>query len=190
MEREVMITGLGGQGVQLAAQVLARGAMLDGREVMCFGIYSGMMRGGNTDSTVVVADAPITAPPVVSHTWSAIAMHDEFWEPVEAKVRRGGIVLVNDSTFERDVRADARVHRVDATGVAAEAGNVLSASMVMVGAYCALTHLVSYRSLVEAMRQSVPSYRTQHIATNERALHAGWHQLPPNVAPAWEAVHV
>ena len=64
-------------------------AMLEGREVMFLGLYGGMMRGGNTDSTVVVADAPIEAPPVVSHTWSAIAMHDEFWEPVEAKLRPG-----------------------------------------------------------------------------------------------------
>ena len=101
MEREVLITGIGGQGVQLAAQVLARAATLDGREVMYLGIYGGMMRGGNTDSTVVVADAPIEAPPVVSHTWSAIAMHDEFWEPVAAKLRPGGLVLVNDI----DVRA-------------------------------------------------------------------------------------
>jgi len=72
MERELLITGIGGQGVQLAAQVLARAATLEGREVMYLGLYGGMMRGGNTDSTVVVADAPILAPPVVSRAWSAI----------------------------------------------------------------------------------------------------------------------
>jgi 2-oxoglutarate ferredoxin oxidoreductase subunit gamma len=190
MEREVLITGIGGQGVQLAAQVVARGAMLDGREVMFLGVYGGVMRGGNTDSTVVVADAPIEAPPVVSHTWSAIAMHDEFWDPVEAKLRPGAIVLVNESTFSKEVRADANVHRVDAMGIATDAGSTLAASMVMVAAYCAVTHLVSYDALVEAMRQSVPSYRTQHIATNERALRAGWDLLPPNAFPAWEVAHV
>ena len=63
-ERELLITGIGGQGVQLAAQVIAKAATLEGRDVMFFGIYGGMMRGGNTDSTVVVADSPITAPPV------------------------------------------------------------------------------------------------------------------------------
>ena len=79
MERELLITGIGGQGVQLAAQVLARAATLEGREVMYLGLYGGMMRGGNTDSTVVVADAPILAPPVVSRAWAAIAMHDDYW---------------------------------------------------------------------------------------------------------------
>ena len=48
---------------------------------MFFGVYGGMMRGGPTDSTVVVADGPITSPPVVSRAWSAIAMHDEHWAP-------------------------------------------------------------------------------------------------------------
>ena len=29
---------------------------VEGRQVMLFGVYSGMMRGGNSDSTIVVAD--------------------------------------------------------------------------------------------------------------------------------------
>ena len=119
MERELLITGIGGQGVQLAAQVLARAATLEGRNVMFLGLYGGMMRGGNTDSTVVVGDGPIEAPPVVSHAWSAIAMHDEFWAPVEPKLRPGGLVLVNDATFtHRDRRAGRRCSRVPATDVA------------------------------------------------------------------------
>ena len=56
MERELLITGMGGQGVQLAAQVIARGATLEGRHVMLFGVYGGAMRGMNTDGTVVVGD--------------------------------------------------------------------------------------------------------------------------------------
>jgi hypothetical protein len=40
------------------------------------------------------------------------------------------------------------------------------------------------------MRQSIPSYRTQHIATNEVALRAGWDLLPANSFPAWEAARV
>ena len=63
MEREVLFTGVGGQGVQLAAQTLARAAALEGREVMLFGVYGGTMRGGNTDSTIVIGDAPIQAAP-------------------------------------------------------------------------------------------------------------------------------
>ncbi len=98
-ERELLITGIGGQGVQLAAQVVARAATLEGRDVMFFGVYGGMMRGGPTDSTVVIGDEPITSPPVVSRAWSAIAMHDEHWAPLVPRLRPGAIVFVNDETF-------------------------------------------------------------------------------------------
>jgi 2-oxoglutarate ferredoxin oxidoreductase subunit gamma len=186
MEREILITGIGGQGVQLAAQVLARAATIEGREVMYLGLYGGMMRGGNTDSTVVVADAPIEAPPVVSHAWAAIAMHDEFWEPVGAKLRPGGLVLVNDTTFTKELPADVIVHRVPATTVAADLGNPMGGALVMLAAFCGTTGLVRVDALVEAMRASIPPYRTQHIAANERALHAGAGLLPANEFPAWE----
>jgi 2-oxoglutarate ferredoxin oxidoreductase subunit gamma len=187
VERELLITGIGGQGVQLAAQVLARAATLEAREVMFFGIYGGMMRGGNTDSTVVVADEPIAAPPVVSHTWSAVAMHDQFWAPIAAKLRPDALVLVNDTTFSADVPG---ARRVRATEVAAEVDAPLAASLVILGAYAAITSIVALPALIDGMRASIPSYRTQHIAANERALRAGWELLPAGEVPAWEAARV
>lgn len=190
MERELLITGIGGQGIQLVAQVLARAATLEGREVMYLGLYGGMMRGGNTDSTVVVADAPIEVPPVVSRTWSAIAMHDDYWPAVEEKLRPGALVLVNDTTFRADPRGDITLRKLRATEVATDLGNPLGASMVVLGAYAHVTGIVGVDALVEAMASSVPSYRTQHIATNERALRAGAELLPANAFPAWEEQRV
>jgi Pyruvate/2-oxoacid:ferredoxin oxidoreductase gamma subunit len=185
VERELLITGIGGQGVQLAGQVLARAATVEGRYVMLFGLYGGMMRGGNTDGTVVIGDEPILTPPIVSRSWSAIAMHDEFWAPIETKLRPGALVLVNDSTFTHVIAAPCEIHRVDATGIATELGHPLGGSMVMAGAYAALTGIVGTDALVEAMRASIPSYRTQHIASNERAIRAGIEAVEAGAFPAW-----
>ena len=147
MERELLITGIGGQGVQLSAQVLARAATREGRGVMYLGIYGGMMRGGNTDSTVVISDGPIESPPVVSRAWSSIAMHDEFWAPIEPKLRPDGLVLVNDATFTAAITAPVTVVRVPATNVATELGNPLGGAMVMLGAYCATTGMAGLDAL-------------------------------------------
>jgi Pyruvate/2-oxoacid:ferredoxin oxidoreductase gamma subunit len=187
MEREVLITGIGGQGVQLAGQVLARAATLEGRYVMLFGLYGGMMRGGNTDGTVVVGDAPLLSPPLVSRTWSAIAMHDEFWAPLEPKLRPDALVLVNDATFMHEIVAPSDVRRIDATGIATELGHPLGGSMVMTGAYAAITGIVGLDSLIEAMTASIPSYRTQHVAANAAALRAGFEMVDANTYPAWSA---
>ena len=189
MEREVLLTGIGGQGVQLAAQVLARAAAVEGRQVMLFGVYSGMMRGGNSDSTIVVADTDIQAPPLISHAWSAIVMHHKFWAPMVAKLRPAAVVLVNSSLFEGEIDRDAyQVFDVPVTDMAADLGNSMAASMVMVGAYAATTGLVTLDAALDGMRESIPPYRQQHIEINERAIRAGWDSTDKLTAPAWEAV--
>jgi Pyruvate/2-oxoacid:ferredoxin oxidoreductase gamma subunit len=186
-EREVLLTGIGGQGVQLAAQVLARAAVLEARHVLLFGVYGGAMRGMNTDGTVVVGDEPIQSPPLLSRAWSAVAMHDRYWGPVAPKLRDGGVVVVNDATFATELGGPAlRSFRVPASELAAEVGSELAGSMVLLGAYAGITGLVGLDALHAGMRQSVPAYRRQHIELNERALTAGFDAVERLAAPAWE----
>lgn len=188
-EREVLFTGIGGQGVQLAAQVLARAAVVDGRQVMLFGVYSGMMRGGNSDSTLVVADGDIQAPPLISHASSAIVMHHKFWDPLTSRLRPGAVIVVNSSLFEGAVDREAhRVFDVPVTDIASELGNSMAASMVMVGAYAAITGLVTLDAALGGMRDSIPPYRRQHVEGNERAIRTGWDSVERLAAPAWEEV--
>ena len=188
MERELILTGVGGQGVQLAAQVLAKAAVLEGRFVMLLGTYGGTMRGGNTDSTLVVADAPITAPPIVSRVWSVVAMHHQFWGPAQARMRPGCVVVVNHPVFTAPI--DRRAHRVfevSAGEIATRIGSPLAASMVLVAATARITGLVGLEALVAGMRESVPPYRRQHVEANEKALRAGFACAAPGAAPAWGA---
>ncbi len=189
MERELLMTGIGGQGVQLAAQVLARAAVAEGREVMLFGNYGGMMRGGNTDATLVVGDGPIETPPTIAHAWSAIVMHHEFWEPLHRRLSPGSVVFVNTTVFEGDVDwSPFLLIEVPATDLAIDAGNVQAASMVMSGAYAAATGLVGIDSLIDAVERSLPSYRAQHRALNVAALEVGHDSVATGLAPAWDAV--
>ena len=189
MERELLLTGIGGQGIQLAAQVLARAAIAEGRQVQMFGSYGGMMRGGNTEATVVIAAGAIEAPPTVAETWSAIFMHHDFSEPTRAKLRPGSLVLVNTTVFEGTFDADEyQVVEVAATDLAVDLGNIMTASMVMLGAYVAATDMVTLDSIDAAIAGSLPAYRSQHIARNVAAVRAGFDAAPRSVAPAWEGV--
>jgi 2-oxoglutarate ferredoxin oxidoreductase subunit gamma len=175
VERELLLTGVGGQGVQLAAQVIARAATLEGRHVLLFGVYSGMMRGGNSDSTVVISDDPVISPPIVSSAWSALALHSEFWAPLAPRIRDGGTVVVNSSVFDGPLdRQRWNVVDVAATDIATELGNPQGVSMVAAGAYAHVTGVVGLDALIAGMHDALPPYRAQHAPANEVALRAGW----------------
>jgi Pyruvate/2-oxoacid:ferredoxin oxidoreductase gamma subunit len=190
MEREILLTGIGGQGVQLAANVLAHAALAEGRDVQVFGSYGGMMRGGNTDAELVVADERITAPPTVGSAWAAVLLHPDYADAVLSRVRPGGLALRNSVLWDRPLeRADIEVVDVPATDLAVEAGHVMAAAMVMLGAFSALTGLVGLDELCAAVRACVPAYRQQHLELNDRALRAGAATVVPSSAcEAWPAV--
>lgn len=189
MEREVMLTGVGGQGVQLAAQVLARAAVHDGRTALMLGLYLGSMRGGNSDSTVVIGDPPLRTPPIVSRTWAALALHAQYWPALAAKLRPGAVVVVNQGVFNAALDHEAHhVVGVDAVGLATTAGSPQAASLVLCGALSAATGLITPDALVAAMHESLPPYRRQHALVNEAAIRAGAAAVPHLIAPAWEEV--
>jgi len=183
------MTGIGGQGIQLAARVLAQGAIAEGREVQLFGSYGGMMRGGSTEATLVVADRPVLSPPTIGTTWSAILMHHAYAQPTLARLGPGSVVVVNTSVFEGPrQRPDCVVVDVAATDTALELGNMMVASMVMLGAYAAVTGLVTIGGLLDAVAASLPSYRTQHGELNRTALQVGYDRAPVGLAPAWAEI--
>lgn len=186
MQVEVLLTGVGGQGIQLSAKTLAMAAVNEGRQAMMCGQYAGAMRGGQTDASVVVGDGPLRALPILPSAWSAFVMSDEYWEPTRARIRPGGVAVANGSLITEDLPHDGiGLFLVPAGRIATELSAPLSASYVLLGAYAAITGLVGVDALVDAMKEMVPPYRTQHIAANEAALRAGEEAAPVGAAPAW-----
>lgn len=176
MEREILLSGIGGQGVQLAAKMLAHAGMVEGRHVMQFSMFMGSMRGGSSECTVVVADQPVEAPPVVPHAWAAIAMHPSELGMLERKLRPGSLVLYNRTLLaepDASCRPDCRWEPVDAGRIAIEMKYAQGQSLVALGAFCALTGIVSSGALKEGLEQLLPPYRHQTIPINVECLAAG-----------------
>jgi 2-oxoglutarate ferredoxin oxidoreductase subunit gamma len=187
VERELLLTGIGGQGIQLAAQVIARAALAEGRAVQMFGSYGGMMRGGRTDATIVIADAVVEAPPTVGDAWSAIVMHAAYAAPIVAAIRPGGLALVSAEVRDVGLNGDRySVIEIPSSDIAERVGNRMTASMVMAGAYAAITGMVGLGSLGDAVARSLPPYRRQLAEVNIAALRAGFEAAPRAVVPAWE----
>lgn len=175
MRREVVLTGIGGQGIQLSAQLVARSALASGLSVQVFGSYGGMMRGGNTEATVVVSDEPVVAPPTVERAWSGIVMHHDYSEATLARLRPDSFVLVDSTVFEGELPEELRrVSRVPATALAIEIGRKQVACAVLLGAFVAVTKMVSLESMVGALPAALPSYRGKLAELNREALEVGF----------------
>jgi Pyruvate/2-oxoacid:ferredoxin oxidoreductase gamma subunit len=186
VEREILFTGIGGQGIQLAAQIVARAALAEGREVISLGTYGGSMRGGSTDATLVVGERAISSPPIVSRSWAVVGAHPAHWAPVRAKLRAGGLAVWNADLFrEAPDPGAARALPVAATALAASLGAPQALSLVLVGALAGASGLVGLGALVAAMEAALPPYRRAHAAKNAEALRLGFAAAPAGLAPAW-----
>lgn len=187
----MLLTGIGGQGVQLCAKAMAMAATSEGRQAMLSSHYGGEMRGGQTEASVVVADTGLRALPILPSAGSAYVMHPAWWPPVRDRLRAGAAVVANSTVVEEELfrgedAPDIRLFMVPATSMAADAGAPMTAGFVLLGAYAGATGLVSVDAVVEAMKELVPPYRRQHVEANERAIRAGAGAVPALAAPLWE----
>jgi 2-oxoglutarate ferredoxin oxidoreductase subunit gamma len=99
--------------------------------------------------------------------------------------------MLNTTVFDQPPDRDTYVVvDVPATDLAVELGNIMTASMVMVGAYAAVTGLVQLDTLVDAVTASLPPYRARHAGLNQEALRAGFDAAPDVRVPAWEGVTI
>jgi 2-oxoglutarate ferredoxin oxidoreductase subunit gamma len=169
----VVLTGIGGQGVQLAAKTLAMAATAEGRQVLMSSHYGGEMRGGQTEASIVVSDGKLRPVPILESTWSAYVMHHRYWPGVAARLRPGGVAVVNTTVAGELEPGDFRLVGVAAGDIAGGLGSQMAAGFVLLGAYATVTGMAGIDALVDAMKELVPPYRTQHVAMNEAALRAG-----------------
>jgi Pyruvate/2-oxoacid:ferredoxin oxidoreductase gamma subunit len=174
VEQALLLTGIGGQGIQFAAEVIARAALAEGHHVLLFGVYAGAMRGMNTDATVVIGDAPVVSPPIVSRAEWALAMHDRYWAPVAARLREGATALFDEASFSAALPPGVRGVAVPAARVATEAGSEQAAALVLAAAFGARSGLVGVEALVRSMTEALPPYRAAQAPVNAAAIEAGY----------------
>ena len=74
MNYNCIIAGFGGQGILLIGNILAYGALFEGKKVTYFPVYGVEMRGGTANCTVVISDREIGSP-VIRNPISSIVMN-------------------------------------------------------------------------------------------------------------------
>jgi len=173
MLQEIIISGFGGQGALFAGQLLAYGALAEGRHVTWIPSYGPEMRGGTANCTVIISDEEIGSP-VVRNPGVVIAMNPPSFERFEPLVKKGGILIVNASLVAAvSKRSDIRFIPIQANEIAAELGAAQMANVVLVGALIAATGVLEFETLDKALEEHISERHRDKIPANRQALRRG-----------------
>jgi len=167
---EVRLSGSGGQGIILAATLLADAAVASGDEVLATQSYGPEARGGASKAEVIVArdeiDFPEVAAPVVT-----VCLSQEAFDAYAALTIPGGLVVYDERLVDSRPLDGRRVVGLPFTEIAeVELGKAIAANIVMLGALQALTGIVDGEALADAVRRRLPA---KIVDLNLRALELG-----------------
>jgi indolepyruvate ferredoxin oxidoreductase beta subunit len=187
----IVIAGVGGQGVLLASRVLAESALASGMDVKQNEVHGMAQRGGSVISFVRIGE-DVRSPVVMPGTADLLIS----FEPLEALrylhyLKPGGRLVYNKAPLnpstvasglaayppdveERIARACPRSRGIEAHSIARDAGNVKAVNMVMVGSV--LSDLPLDPRVVEEVVKEIS--RGKGVDVNLKALAGG-------VAASW-----
>ena len=185
----VVLAGVGGQGILLAAEILGTAAVKESYNVRVSELHGMAQRGGAVVSHVRIGEKAL-APTVLEDTADAIVG----FEPMEAlrNIRfasQNTIVLANTKAFKisgaeyppvekllEQLRSFTRnIVPVNAATLAEKAGAVITQNIVMIGALAATGKLpLKTETLKEALRELVPA---KYLDINMRAFELGYNAV-------------
>lgn len=132
--QQIIISGLGGQGVLFITKLLAGAAMAEGPAVLTSETHGMAQRGGNVISYLKIGDfaSPLIRP---GQADGLIALKTESFDHHNYFLKPGGIAAVNSP--DPITASGMTVAAADATALAAKAGSPRSENIVMLGFYIA-----------------------------------------------------
>lgn len=185
MTYDIILAGVGGQGVLSIATIIARAAMIDGLQVRQSEVHGMSQRGGGVQAHMRIADTTIFSDLIPSGGADMILA----MEPIEALrylsfLKPEGILVTAAEPFinipdypdtEQIYAAIRRLSRqriVHAESLAKEAGNLKSVNMVLIGA---AQHAlpVSRQALAQSVHETFKKKDPRLVDINMKALELG-----------------
>jgi len=153
---EVRISGLGGQGVVLAGEILGRAAVYEGKHVVQTQSYGAEARGSVAKSEVIISDSKIGFPKVRKCD-ILITMSQNALEMYLKDLKEKGTLIIDKDKVEHIPKTKAKVFKIPATKTAAKLlKSRLYANVVMLGALTKITGIVKKEAVEKAITDSMP----------------------------------
>ncbi len=176
MKRQLRFTGVGGQGVLLAGEILAEAK---NHQETGFAVkaatYTSQVRGGPTKVDIVFDDEEILFPYAdEGEIEYMLSTAQKSYELYKQGVKEGSIIVV-EPKLVKPSEEDQKKWKILPIPIIEtakeEVGNVLTQSVVALGITIALTEIVPKEEAIEAMLKKVPA-KMQDV--NKKAFEIGF----------------
>lgn len=165
--KAVRFVGSGGQGIQVAAVILAEAAVASGAHAACTHTYGPESRGGASRADVLVDETEIIYPRVSRPDVLVLLSREGGQRHLDALAAGG--TLIYEHSISIVAPPAVRACALPIVDTAKATGGTQGANVVALGALCEITGIVSRDSLIAAMTARMRS----HTERNRRALDAG-----------------
>jgi len=168
IQKEIRLSGSGGQGLILAGVILAEAALIDGKRAIQSQSYGPEARGGSSKAEVIISDDEIDFVKVQKCD-ILLCLTQAAYDKYGKDFTR---VLILDKDMDTKYPEPEKVVRIPILDTATEKlGKPMVANIVALGAVNGVLNLVSKESLVKAVISRVPK-GTEEL--NKRALESGY----------------
>lgn len=168
---EILVGGVGGQGVVLSGILLGTAATLfEGKQAVQTQSYSSELRGGSTRAEVIISEEPVTDPQVRKPD-ILIALAEDALSKYIHRIKPKGLLVIDSDLVKGAKPGDYEILAIPATSIAdKEMGNIVVANLIILGALLKKTGLLSVEAMEKAIEVSVPK---KAIALNLNAFRRG-----------------
>jgi len=159
---EIRFAGYGGQGIIRSGIIAGKAASIhDNKHATMSQSFGPEARGGACSSQLVISETKVLYP-YITNSDVLVAMSQAGYDKFEAEMSEHGMLLYDeDLVTPKPPRGKIQSYGIPATRFAEELGVKIVANVVMLGFFTAITKLVTYESMKQALPGLVPEKALQ-----------------------------
>lgn len=174
MRKQLRFSGVGGQGVLLAGEILAEAKIEGGGYGIKAASYTSQVRGGPTKVDILLDEEQILYPYATEGSIDFMLSTAQIgFDSFKAGIREGGIIVI-DSNLVSASEEDKRRYKIIEIPIISiaknEIGNVVTQSVVALGVSVELSECMDRELVFSVMQKKVPS---KVLELNKRAFEVG-----------------
>ena len=174
MRKQLRSSGVGGQGVLLAGEILAEAKIESGGYGIKAASYTSQVRGGPTKVDILVDEEPILYPYATEGSIDFMLSTAQMgFDLFKSGIKDGGIIVI-DSNLVKASEQDREKYKIIEIPIISiaknEIGNVVTQSVVALGVSVELSGCMDRELVFSVMQKKVPS---KVLELNKKAFEVG-----------------